>query len=228
MQFRKSFVRVVLILSVVNGLFFTNPVANAATDPEVTMTVNEELLNAFLDSMFTNLKSPSTPLVLTASDKERTAAETYGCISQVTLKKEEAGVKTAVKFEEGKITAPMAFSGAYNSTLLGCVQFSGWANTNWGLEFDSQRQVLLARVQVQEIHLTNVPALAGGSLGKLVQAAIDQRINPLELVRLEQLSPRVPIQPAGGALKLRARSIRPEILPGNLQLHVIYEVVADR
>ncbi|HEV7395415.1 MAG TPA: hypothetical protein VGN86_02795 [Pyrinomonadaceae bacterium] len=228
MQSRKLLAKVVLVLFILNCFFYPNITASAATDPEVTVTVNEELLNAFLDSMFTNLKSPSMPLVLTASDKERTAAESYGCISEVTLKKEEAGVTTAIKFEQGKLTAPMAFSGAYNSTLLGCVRFSGWANTNWGLEFDSQRQALLARVQVQEIHLTRVPALAGASLSKLVQSAIDQRINPLELVRLEQLSASVPIPQAGGALKLRAKSIRPEILPGNLQLHVIYEVVADR
>jgi len=201
---------------------------SAASEPEVTLTVNEEFFNAFLGSMFTNLKAPSAPLVITASDKERTAAESYGCLSVVTLEKEEQGVKTAVKLEEGKITAPLAFSGAYNSTLMGCIRFRGWANSTWALEFDRTRQAVLARIQVQEVHLTNVPALASGSLGKIVQTAIDQRINPLELIKLDQLTARVPVAPAGGALRLKAKDMRPEISPGNLRLHVAYEVVADR
>lgn len=216
-------------LSLAVAIFaFILPVQAAAPSPEVTLTVNEEFFNAFLDSMFTNLKAPSAPLVITPSDKGRTAAESYGCLSAVTLEREEQGVKTAVKLEQGKITAPLAFSGAYNSTLLGCIQFRGWANTSWALEFDRSRQMLLARIQVQDVHLTNVPALAGASLGKVVQTAIDQRINPLELINLEQLTARIPIAPAGGALRLKAKDVKPEILPATLQLHVICEVVADR
>lgn len=216
-----------IIILVAIGAFIL-PVQAAAPSPEVTVIVNEEFFNAFIESMFTNLKAPSAPLVITPSDKDRTAAESYGCLSAVTLEREEQGVKTAVKLEQGRITAPLAFSGAYNSTLLGCIQFRGWANTSWVLEFDRNRQVLLARIQVQDIHLTNVPALAGASLGKVVQTAIDQRINPLELIKLEQLTARVPIAPAGGALRLKAKDVKPEISPGTLQLHVTYDVVADR
>jgi hypothetical protein len=196
--------------------------------PEVTLSVNEDFLNAFLDSMFTNLKAPSAPLLITQSDKDRSAAESYGCQSAVTLQREEGGVKTAVKLEQGKISAPLAFAGKYNSTLLGCIEFRGWADTSWALEFDRTRQVLLARVQVHDIHLTNVPTLASGPLVKLVQSAIDARINPLELLKLDQLSARVPVSPAGGALRLRAKEVRPEIVPGTLQMHVTYEFLPDR
>src|SRR5882762_3426781 len=163
-----------------------------SNNPEVTLAVNEQFLNAFLDSMFANLKAPSAPLVITSSDKDRSPAESYGCQSLITLQKEEGGVRTAVKLEQGRINAPLAFAGSYNSTLLGCIEFRGWADTVWALEFDRSRQALLARVQVQDIHLTNVPALASGSLVKLVQNAIDKRINPLELVRVDQLSARIP------------------------------------
>jgi len=196
--------------------------------PEVTLTVNEQFLNSFLDAMFTNLKAPSAPLVITASDKERTPAESYGCPSAITLQREEGGVRTAVKLEQGRITAPLAFVGSYNSTLLGCIEFRGWANTTWKLEFDRSRQALLARVQVQDIHLTNVPALASGSLVNIVQSAIDKRINPLELLRLDQMSTRVPVSPANGALRLRAKEMRPEIVPGYLHLLVTYEFLPDR
>ena len=197
-------------------------------NPEVTISVNEQFLNSFLDAMFTNLKAPSAPLAITAADKERTPAESYGCPSAITLQREEGGVRTAIKLEQGRITAPLAFTGSYNSTLLGCIAVRGWANTTWKLEFDRSRQVLLARVQVDDIRLTNVPAVATGSLVKIVQSAIDSRINPLELIKLDQLSARVPVAPAGGALRLRAKEIQPEIVPGNLNLHITYEFLPDR
>jgi len=229
---RKDLMRLKKSLSLLLLLTFTFVTSAAneqrATPPEVTLTVNEEFFNGFLESMFTNLKSPSMPLAITASDRERPASENYGCASAVTLQREEAGVKTAVKLEQGKISAPLAFSGAYNSTLLGCIPFRGWAATSWTLEFDRSRQALLAHIQVQDIHLTNVPALASGSLTSMVQSAVDQRMNPLSLLNLDQLSPRVPIAPAGGALRLRAKEVNPIVSPGSLQLRIVYEVAADR
>src|SRR4051794_32862963 len=112
----KSFMRIkkpvslLLLLSLAAATAAAN--GQRPTSPEVTLTVNEQFFNGFLDSMFTNLKSPSMPLAITASDKERPASENYGCASAVTLQREEAGVRTAVKLEQGKITAPLAFSGA--------------------------------------------------------------------------------------------------------------------
>jgi len=224
----RRFLKLVLLLLVCSaGVVAQNSSAAIATAPEATVSINQEFLNAFLDAIFLNLKAPSAPLEITSADKERSESESYGCSSVISLQREESGVRTAVKLEQGRITAPIAFAGSYNSTLLGCIEFRGWTDTTWQLEFDRSRQVLLARVQVQEIHLSNVPRLADASLTRIVQAAIDQRINPLVLVNLEQLSPRVPIAPAKGALRLRAKEVRPEVLPGTLLLHVIYEVAAD-
>jgi hypothetical protein len=215
-----------LILALAIGLLLST--ANGQAKSEVSISVNEQFLNSFLDAMFTNLKAPSAPLVITASDKERTTAESYGCPSAITLQREEGGVRTAVKLEQGRIVAPLAFSGSYNSTLLGCIAVRGWANTSWKLEFDRSRQALLARVQVEDIRLTNVPALATGSLVKIVQGAIDSRINPLELLKLDQLTARVPVAPAGGALRLRAKEVQSEIVSGSLLLHVTYEFLPER
>lgn len=212
----------------VGGGAAVNAGAQSQSAAETTVTVNEQFLNAFLDSLFTNLNPPSVPLNLTAGDKERSPAETKACPNLVTLQREEGGVRTAIKLEQERISAPLAFAGSYSSTLLGCIEFRGWANTSWTLEFDRARQALVARVQVDEIRLTNVPALAGGSLGRLVQGAIDKKINPLELLRLDQLSTRVPIAPAGGALRMRAKEIRPEIVTGEVRLHIAYEFLPDR
>jgi hypothetical protein len=133
------------------------------------------------------------------------------------------GVKTAVRFENGRIVAPLAFSGSYHTGLLGCLKFEGWADTVMKLEFDPSKQVLMANVTVEDVHLNKIPTLANNTLVGLVQSAIDSRINPIELLKTSQLSARVPVAASGGALQLRAREVRPEIVPGTLRLHIIYE-----
>lgn len=195
---------------------------------EATLSLKEQFFNSFVDAIFDNLKPPSTPLVITESDKNRSGESATSCQSLITLQRENSGVRTAVKFEQGRIVAPLAFAGSYNSTLLGCLEFRGWANTEWNLEFDRAAQVLQARIRINDMRLENVPSLAQGSIVKLVQAAIDSRINPLKILRPEQLSGVVPIAPAGGSLRLRAREVRPEISPGLLHLHIIYEFLPER
>ena len=135
------------------------------------------------------------------------------------------GVKTAVRFENGRITAPLAFTGTYNTGLLGCLRFQGWADTVINLEFNRERQTLNAHVDVNDIHLNGIPQLANGMVVQMVQNAIDQRINPIEILQANQLTTRLPISASGGALRLRAKDLRPEIIPGAIRLHIIYEFV---
>lgn len=193
----------------------------ASTVPaaEATVTVNEQFLNSFLTAIFDNLQEPSMPLTIGG------AAPSSSCASEIRLKREVGGVRTAVRFQNGRIVGPLAFAGSYSSSLLGCFEFSGWADSEVSLEFSSTRGALVARFYLREIHLNNVPAIANAPLLTMVQAAIDSRYNPVDLFTLEQLSTTVNIQPAKGALRLRAREIRPEITPSALTLHIIYEFV---
>jgi hypothetical protein len=184
---------------------------------EATVAINQQFANSFLDAIFEHLKEPSVSLGRSEGQA--------GCGNVAILKREVAGVRTAVRFENGRIAAPLAFAGSYYSSLLGCIQFEGWANANITLEFDRGRQALVGRIKVEDVHLTNVPELVSGQLLGLAQTAIDNRYNPFTVVTLEQMSARVPIAPAGGALRLRAKEIRPEITPGSLTLHLVYEFV---
>lgn len=202
--------------------------AKQAQTGEATLTLNEQFFNSFLEAIFDNLKAPSTPLVITASDKNRTDESAKTCPSVITLQREHGNVKTAVKFEPGRMVALLAFTGSYNSTLLGCLEFRGWANTDWNLEFDRNAQTLQARIKITDIHLENIPSLAQGSVVKLVQAAIDSRINPLKILRPEQLSSVVPIAPAGGSLRLRAKEVKPEIVSGSVHLRITYEFLPEK
>ena len=222
-----------LILAVVAACSPVCAQANkAANKPartgEATLTLTEQFFNSFLEAIFDNLKAPATPLAITASDKNRTDESAQTCPSVITLQREYANVKTAVKFEQGRMVAPLAFTGSYNSTLLGCLEFRGWAQTEWSLEFDRGAQTLQARIRITDIHLDNVPALARGSVTQLAQSAIDSRINPLKILRPEQLSSVVPIAPAGGSLRLRATEVRPEIVPGLVHLRITYEFLPEQ
>jgi hypothetical protein len=214
----------------------------AKTSPaaEVTVTLNEQFFNALLDVIFTRLKPPSFPLSITRGGTEKSSPAglawqspfamlshsnliTGSCDSVVMLEREMGGVKTAVRFEDGRVVAPLAFRGSYSVALIGCINFEGWADTVINLEFDRERQVLSARVTVMDIHLSNIPSLASGVIIGLVQNSIDRRINPVEILQAAQISTRVPIAGSGGALRLRATEIRPQVVPGALSLHIFYE-----
>jgi hypothetical protein len=189
---------------------------------EATVTVNEQFLNSFLAAIFDTLHEPSMPLTIGGASTQGPAPQ---CASEIRLKREVQGVRTAVHFENGRITGPLAFAGAYSSTYLGCIEFSGWADAEVNLEFNSERRALVARFHLRDIHLNDVPAIANGPVLNMVQTAIDRRYNPVDLFTLEQLSTSVNIQPAKGALRLRAKEIRTEITPSALTLHIVYEFV---
>lgn len=227
-----SLIRLRIASSLVLVLAFTSGASGQASKQprtgEASVTLNEQFFNSFLEAIFDNLNAPSTPLVITASDRNRTDESARICPSIITLRREHGNVKTAVKFEQGRMVAPLAFTGSYNSTLLGCLEFRGWANTEWNLEFDRNAQTLQARIKLTDIHLENVPTLARGSILQLVQGAIDSRINPLKILRPDQLSSVVPIAPAGGSLRLRAKEVKPEIVPGLVHLRITYEFLPEK
>jgi hypothetical protein len=200
---------------------------------EATISLNEQFLNSFLDAMFTRLREPEFPLSIVQNTSDAngemiltshaSSTANQGCASVVVLERERNGVKTEVHFEDGQITAPLAFSGTYNTGLLGCLSFNGWARSVVTLEFDRERQAIFARVRVLEVQLNGIPRLANGVVVSLVQNSIDKRFNPYELFRAEQLSPVVPIKAAGGSLRLRAKEMRPEVIPGALRIYVTFE-----
>ncbi len=222
----------------------------SAPAAEVIVTLNEQFLNSFLDAMFTRLRGPQFPLSLAGLEPQPEAAGASStgeqlsahrqisfslkraptfrarvpqCASVIVLEREVGGTKTAVRFENGRISAPLAFSGSYAVALLGCIRFQGWADTTIKLDFDRARQSLSARVEVLDIHLSGVPSLANGVVVSLVQNSIDRRINPVEILQAAQLSARIPIAAANGALRLMAKEVRPEVVQGSLRLHIIYE-----
>jgi hypothetical protein len=193
--------------------------AKAIPAGEVSVSLNEQLFNALLEAMFTLPNPPTFPL----------AGGGKNCASEIRLAREMNGTRTAVRFEAGRIVAPIAFSGSYSAPLIGCLKFEGWADTNLNLSFDASKQALTARVEVKAVHLKKVPALFGDGITGLVQDTLDARFNPVEILRAEQLSARLPMTKtgSGGTLRLRAGEVRHEVLANELRLRIRYEFVRE-
>lgn len=207
---------------------------------EVTITLNEQFFDALLDAIFKNTAPPEFPIA--ANIREPKAAESRlpivssftedrrsksedkpkACNQVIRLKRENEGVKTSVRFRDGKIIAPIAFSGSYNPPLIGCVDFSGVAETNIDLEFDRQRQSLIGRATVSGVNLSGAGGIGSGILARLVQSSIDKKINPIQILQMEKVSFIVPIQNAG-SLRMKAVGVRHEITNGALNVRLAYE-----
>ena len=150
------------------------------------------------------------------------AAFQGGCTNTITLAAEGSNTKTKVDFSGGKIAAPLVFSGNYN--LLGnCLQFKGWAQTTIQLSFDQSSQTLYGRLNVEGVNLENVNPLANNFVTVFVRTAIDQRVNPLQILRPQQLQLLIPVQASNGSVKATVKDVRSEVQDGSLRLHITYD-----
>lgn len=234
-------------LSLVFSVLFFVSLANAQT-AEVTVSLNEQLFETLLDAIFKNFNAPEFPLAQKNSKYQTSnpniSFTTFNSLNQagllnvksevlnsgpkicsqtIRLLRESSGVKTAIRFRDGKIYAPIAFSGSYNPPLIGCLDFAGLAETNIEIEYDAQNQKLLGRVRVLNVQLNGTGGVGSRLLSKLVQNSIDKKINPIEILPTNKLSFVVPMQNSGGSLKMNPTVIRHEITNGVLNIHISYQ-----
>lgn len=203
-----------------------------AQQAEVTITLNEQFFDALLDAIFKNTTLPEFPIAKNGRETRVESREslissfaenrTQVCNEVIRLKRENEGVRTGVRFRDGKIVAPIAFSGNYNPPLIGCVEFSGVADTNIDLEFDRQRQALIGRATVLGVNMTGTGGIGSGILARVVQGSIDKKINPIQILQMEKVSFVIPIQNAG-SLRMKAVGMRHEVTNGALNVRIAYE-----
>lgn len=204
-----------------------------AQRPEVTISLNEPFFDSLLDSVFQNGSPIEFPIAEMGKNKDKDlSAAAFGfagqnnarCNEVIQLIRENNGVRTAVRFRQGKILAPLAFTGNYNPPLVGCVPFSGYAETAIDLEFDQQNQRLIARARVLNVSLNGTGGLGGTVIAKLVQGAIDRKINPIEVLTLEKLSFLLPVRKDTN-LRMKAVAVRTEVVNGSLNVVIGYEFI---
>ena len=205
--------------------------APSAGDPTstVVVSVSNSFFEDLLGTMFRDLDAPALHLgsAPTQGAGLTSIALQQGCNNTITLAQEGSNVKTQVQFANGKISVPLAFSGNYN--LLGnCMNFKGWAQTNIQLRFDKATQTVFGQVNVDAVNLEGVNPVANNFVTVFVRDAIDQKVNPLELIRAPQLQLAIPVKASNGALKAQVKDVRAEILDGSLKLHIMYEFIGQR
>src|SRR5437764_11813446 len=88
---------------------------------EVVVVLSEEFLNSLLQAVASQPEPPTFPLSKGDGGGK--------CASQVQLLGESGGTRTAVRFREGRITAPVAFRGSSQAPPAGCLPFDGWPET---------------------------------------------------------------------------------------------------
>lgn len=197
---------------------------------EVTISLNEAFFDSALEALFQsgtqlefsiaeNRPRPSEPRVINAS----LGGVEQECSETIKIQREIGGVRTAVRFRDGKILAPLAFSGNYNPPFVGCVPFSGWAESVINLDFDQNAQRLVARARVLNVNLNGTGGIGGSMVAKLVQSSIDKKVNPIELFQLNKLSFAVPVK--GSELQMKATGIRHDLQNGAINVVVSYEFV---
>jgi hypothetical protein len=214
------------------AVFVVGMSVSAQQKAEVTISLNEAFFDAALEALFQG----STPLEFSIAEYRRTHSEPRfinasfsrtavqaNCAETIKIQREINGVRTAVRFRDGKILAPLAFTGSYNPPFVGCVNFSGWAESTIDLEFDQIAQRLVARARVLNVNLNGTGGVGGSVIAKLVQSSIDKKVNPIELFQLNKLSFGVPVK--GSELQMRATGIRHELQNGAINVVVSYEFV---
>ncbi len=200
----------------------------SAQKTEITITFGEQFFDALLDAVFQHAAPPEFSLAKAGSQQMPAAnafvASTNGgaCTESIKLMRESDGVRTAVRFRDGSIYAPLAFSGNYNPPLIGCVPFAGWAETTVDLEFDPSAQRLIARSRVLNVSLSGMGGVGGNLIARMVQSSIDKKINPIELVRTDKVSFLLPVQNSNG-VRMKATGFTHDIANGLLSVRIAYE-----
>lgn len=204
-----------------------------AQSAEVTIQLNEKFFDTVLDAVFNNSKPLEFPIganIVNPSNISRNsfvnsyaADQKTRCEEKITVMRELGGVRTAVQFRDGKIIAPIAFTGTYNPPLVGCIDFQGWAETNIELEFDKNSQTLYGRARVKNVQLGSVANLAGGLIARFVQNTIDKKINPIQILKTDKFDFVVPIQQTNSSLRLRANNLRCDVGENVLNIYVNLE-----
>ena len=210
------------------------PDAGGPPPGTATLVFNQQFFDTVLNTIFRDLNAPSFPVGLAGNKSPSDAGsmnfalQQEGCDNRITLKPEGSGTVTGVRLEDGKITAPLAFGGRANVPFIGCTDFSGWAQGNLELRFDEAQQNVYGQINVEAVNLEGISPLAGPFITPLVQSTLNSRVNPIQILRGEQIALNLPIQAADGILRANVKDVRSEIKENALNLYVTYNFTGVR
>ena len=192
---------------------------------EITISFTEQFFETLLDAVFQYAPPPEFSLAVNGSALARdrqlnSFAPVSECNESIRILRQSSGARTGVKFRQGQILAPIAFSGNYNPPFIGCVPFTGLADAIIDLEFDQANQRLLARARVQDVLLNGTGGVGSSLVARMVQGTIDKKINPIEIVRTDKVTFLVPVKNA--SIRMKAVGFSHEVVAGQLNIRVVY------
>ena len=210
------------------GIPILPPDASGLPSGTATVVLNQQFFNTVLGTIFRDMNAPSFPLNLTGQNNqpdfqpEKIAFQQNGnCDGKIILLPEGSGVQTGIRLENGKINAPLAFRGSYN--LGSCIEFSGWAQAGLNLRYEEIEKTVFGQINVETVNLDGVTPLVSGIIAQFVQSSLNQRVNPIVILRGQQIALNLPIAATEGTLNAQVKEVRAEVKENALNLYVSYD-----
>jgi hypothetical protein len=194
------------------GTLIQPPDPNNVPSGAAQIVLRQQFLNDALGTIFKEMNAPAFPLSEPSAD----------CEGRITIQEQGSGVQTGVSFENNRISAPLAFTGSYASPV-GCVRFSGWAQSNFEMRFDQQNQTVFGQINVETVNLDGVNPVMSGLVTPIVQSTINTRVNPIRILDGRQIAVNLPVAAANGNLQATVTDVRADVRDNALNLYVIYD-----
>ncbi len=205
------------------------PDPNGNPPATAQIVLKQDFFNEVLKTIFRDMNAPSFPLSLSENNRTTNSdSASYAlfqgdqCDGKITLLPEGSGVQSALKFDNNRIVAPLAFRGSYSS-MLGCINFSGWTQANLELRYDADQQIVFGQLNIETVNLDGVTPILSGVITPLVQGTLNSRVNPLQILQGKQIALNLPIAATNSAIKANVKDVRSEIKDNALNLYVIYD-----
>lgn len=218
------------------GVPIQPPNPTGAPAGTASVVLNQQFFDQILGTIFRDMNAPAFPLNLTGQNNfdetprpqyANFALQSGGCDGKITLLPQGSGVTTGVRLENGKINAPLAFTGS-TSVFGQCVNFAGWAQANLALRYDEAQQNVFGQINVETVNLDNVSPVISGFVTPIVQTTINNRVNPITILRGQQIALNLPIAATGGNLSAQVKDVRSEIKENALNLYVTYNFAGTK
>jgi len=176
------------------------PDPNGVPAGAAQIVLRQQFLNEALGTIFQEMNAPAFPLSTAEAD----------CEGRITIQPEGSGVQTGVSFDNDRITAPLAFTGSYASPF-GCLRFTGWAQSNFEMRFDSQNQAVFGQLNVETVNLDGLNPVVGALVTPIVQSTLNTRVNPIRILDGRQIAINLPVAAANGNLQAAVTDVRAEV-----------------
>jgi len=210
--------------SALSGVPIKPPDPQGAPEGTAVLQLKQEFFTPIFQTLLREGNAPTFPLSLTGQVSDQPASQ-IPC-GKITLKPEGSGAVTSVRMENGQILVPIAFTGNLNA-LGTCFDFNGWSQANLELRFDDAQQLVLGQINVQTVNLDGVPPVASGLITPLVQSTLNNRVNPVQILRGDQIALKVPIKSTDSTLQARVKDVRAEVKDNSLFLYIIYNFAGE-